>query len=110
MKFYLFILLVALIFCNNIEKKDKINLLGSEDDFINSFFADIINIINNCSLERDCIIGQVEELYDNLSDEQDDILYDYLIDSDNCTNDCASHLSSVGDSSIINEICYFLCE
>ena len=110
MKFYLFILLLALIFCNDIKKKEKINLLDPEDDFINSFFADIINVINNCSKERDCIVGQLEELYDNLSDDQYDILNDYLIDSDNCKNDCASHLSSVGDSSITAEICYYLCE
>ena len=110
MKFYIFILLLVLIFCNNIEKKEKINLLDPEDDFINSFFADIINVINNCSKERDCIVGQLEELYDNLSDDQYDILNDYLIDSDNCKNDCASHLSSVGASSVINEICDYLCE
>ena len=110
MKSYLFILLLALIFCNNIEKKEKINLLGSEDDFINSFFDDIINIIDNCSLERDCIISQIDELIYLLSDDYYEIVYDYFDDNDNCINDCASHLSSVGDSSVINEICDYLCE
>ena len=110
MKFYLFILLLALIFCNDIEKKEKINLLGSEDDFINSFFADIINIINNCSLERDCVFGQLEELIYFLTDDNYEIYDDYVNDNDNCLNDCDSHLSSIGASSVINEICDYLCE
>ena len=110
MKFYLFILLLALIFCNDIEKKEKINLLGSEDDFINSFFADIINIINNCSLEHDCVFSQIEELIYLLTDDNYEIIYEYFNDNDNCKNDCASHLSSVGASTVINEICDYLCE
>ena len=109
MKFYLFILLLALIFCNNIEKKEKINLLGSEDE-INSFFEDFINIINNCSLEHDCVFSQIEDLIYLLTDDKYEIIYEFFNDNDNCKNDCASHLSSVGASSVINEICDYLCE
>ena len=109
MKFYLFILLLALIFCNNIEKKEKINLLGPEDDLINSLVANIINIKENCSLEINCIISQIFELIWNLPDEDFILLYDNLLNKVDCKDSCTLVLSSVGDSSLIEEICYYLC-
>ena len=112
MKFYLFILLLALIFCNNIEKKEKINLLGPEDDLIdliNSLVANIINIKDNCSFEINCIVSQTIELICNLPDEDFLLLYDNLLNKVNCKDSCSLVLSSVGDSSLVNEICFYLC-
>ena len=110
MKIFFYILLFALIFCNNIEKKEKINLLDAEDDVVDKFFADIINILNNCALEEDCVFSQLYMLLGELSDEDTQTIYDYLNDDDDCKNVCADELSEVGASSVINEICYYLCD
>ena len=108
MKFYIFILLLVLIFCNNIEKKEKINLLNPEDE-INSFFDDFINIIYNCSFEIDCILSQITD-YLILYEEKFNILYDNLFISVECKNTFIRYLSSVVDSSLIEDIYDYLCE
>ena len=108
MKFYIFILLLVLIFCNNIEKKEKINLLNPEDE-INSFFDDFINIIYNCSFEIDCILSQITD-YLILYEEKFNILYYNLFISVECRKTFDRYLSRVVDSSIFDEICDYLCE
>ena len=110
MKIFFYILLFALIFCNNIEKKEEINLLDSDGDIVDRFFDEVINIINNCVLEKDCIFSQIYMLLGELTEEESQELYDYLEEDDDCKNVCASYLSEIEASSVIGEICYYLCE
>jgi len=109
MKIYLFIFLLALIFCNDIGKNEKINLLDSDDEFINEFFSNINNIVINCNSEHDCIFGLLITLFDNLTEEQTEILDDYLNEDDNCRDICASNLSQDA-APFVSEICHYICD
>ena len=102
MKIYLYIILFTLIFCNDFE-------INEEKEFIDMVFSNIINIINNCSLDHECVFSQINSLLNNLTDEGSNILFDYL-KNDNCKNICTSRLSIIGTFSIIYEVCNYLCK
>ena len=67
MKYYLFLLLLAFIACDIVEKKtDEIIL----KDNIHEFLEKLINIILNCGeSDYNCIHGQINNLYYDLYPE-----------------------------------------
>ena len=68
MKSYIFLLILAIISCNMIEKQTEEELVLK--DAIGDFFSQIINVVNNCGMNLDCIGGQVGDVWNNLSEEQ----------------------------------------
>ena len=68
MKSYIFLLILVIITCNNIEKQTEEELILQ--DAIGDFFAQIINVVENCGMNLDCIGGQVGDVWNGLSDSQ----------------------------------------
>ena len=71
-------------------------------------FFNIVNIMNNCYLDYDCIFSQFFLILDNLTEEESKILDDYLNDNGDCKINCAIELSS-GAPFFFDQIYYHLC-
>ena len=79
MKSYIFLLILVIISCNNIEKKAEDDLILQ--DAITDFFAQIANVVDNCGFNIECIVGQVGEVWNGLSDSQKEEMKNKGIDA-----------------------------
>ena len=70
MKSYIFLLILVIISCNNIEKQTEDDLILK--DAISDFLGQIANVVDNCGFDIECIAGQVGDVWNGLSDEQKD--------------------------------------
>ena len=68
MKSYIFLLILVIISCNNIEKQTEEEIILK--DAIGDFLGQIVNVVQNCGLNLDCIGGQVGDVWNGLSDSQ----------------------------------------
>ena len=68
MKSFIFLLILAIITCNNIEKQTEEDLILN--DAIGDFLGQIINVINNCGWDLGWVGGQVGDVWNNLPDSQ----------------------------------------
>ena len=68
MKSYIFLLILVIISCNNIEKKAEDDLILQ--DAIGDFLAQIAIVVENCGMDVECIAGQVGNVWNGLSIEQ----------------------------------------
>ena len=55
MKLYIFLLILVIISCNNIEKQTEDDLILQ--DAIGDFLAQIAIVVENCGMDVECIAG-----------------------------------------------------
>ena len=110
MKIYLCLFLFALICCNPIIKKDEPKLLEGEltDEEMKTLLDGVVNIVDNCGFDYDCISGQLTSFYDGLPEELQNKLKD-LIKGDGCENICEQIASQIVSSTIADIACEALC-
>ena len=68
MKSYIFLLILVIISCNNIEKQTEDDLILQ--DAFTDFFSQLANVVDNCGLDFDCIKTQVVDVWNGISDSE----------------------------------------
>ena len=68
MKSFIFLLILVIIVCNNIERQPEEELIIK--DAISYFLSRMRNVVDNCGMDLYCIEGQVKGVWDRLYDSE----------------------------------------
>ncbi len=95
MKSYLFLLFIAFITCQSLDKNNEIVLKAS--DFINEYFDKLVSILDECKNDYGCYSEKFNEYYSTLTYEEL-IEYSNFAMSNECHDFCMDKLSKFDDS------------
>jgi len=107
MKTYLCFLLFVVIFCNTVEKKEE-NYNLKEDSDITEFLKKVLNIVKNCNMDTECIIGQLMDIFQSLPQEEQEKIINMVL-GDNCEELCETLLSEELGSTAAGLTCDAVC-
>ncbi len=106
MKSYLFLLFIAFITCQSLDKNNEIVLKASE--IVNETFEKIASFFAECNLDEDCIIEKLYYYVSTLSYEEY-LEVENFLSTNECKDFCIEKLSEKVDKEVSLSYCSNAC-